>query len=613
MRHLLALFLLAACDPTPTVDPETADLPGPQSLAGDALGVRLTSGTLQINPSVAPVNAVQRSAVGLFARVEPPPPDEARPPSALRKLWTEPLGQLVSAAGAGLPNDLGAIGIAGTDLGSSFEAPDGALVFLFGDSMIEGIATDVPGAADALAFTSAGTVDRFLMPRLSFATNGPHLTPLRVAGASHGPMEVPVEGVAAGDRSYQFFASDWHDDTKRYGQSVIAHMVGHDAAHLVADSSSPSDKFINVSVIVEGNDAFVFGAGNPYRQSPVYLARAPLDRLPDRGTWLYFRGTRFGAPVFEREESSAVPIVDTPCMGELSVRRQPGSPLYLMTYHCEHGDPGYLLRTATTPWGLWSQPERIFDVSPTDGGYGVTMHCHIAGRPVGGKPDPQGVPFDDGLADAAHVDGQPGGGWYAPYMISRWSRPLGDGAHALVYTHSSWNPYKVSLMRTILAPPGVSLARPDPGQGVPRASFPPLESWPGTGAPFLFFDRNGRHCVTTYNASAGGDAVTGAIWYDFRVDSDLAALRFFIHGGHASVKLIHRGGVVRESRGVDTNDFDQEVRWFLGPYTGEWVRIQIEDGRTDPWGFISVSAMQRVNTWPPTSLGPFDAALHFRL
>jgi hypothetical protein len=56
-----------------------------------------------------------------------------------------------------------------------------------------------------------------------------------------------------------------------------------------------------------------------------------------------------------------------------------------------------------------------------------------------------------------------------------------------------------------------------------------------------------------------------------------------LHGGHAVVELLHGADVVRSTRGRGTNASELPVRWRLGEYRGETLRLRIRDDETAPW------------------------------
>src|SRR5207249_9778288 len=105
------------------------------------------------------------------------------------------------------------------------------------------------------------------------------------------------------------------------------------------------------------------------------------------------------------------------------------------------------------------------------------------------------------------------GGEYGPYLIPQWFRDPAPGVHEIVYTLSSWNPYAVHLMRTVLAEPGTAAAPPQPGAGLPRATlrdadfsvdpYDPASGWQSSGDRFVrFFGAFGTQTwrLTTYAA-----------------------------------------------------------------------------------------------------------------
>lgn len=534
------------------------------------------------------------------------------PEPALRKAVTEVLGPLVTRPGGGGPGDLAGTGMYGTDLGASFEH-QGELVFLFGDTWTTtGPNVGNPGViradghdADSLATSRTTSVDRWKLPELSFLRRADGTFARLDAGIPNAGMEVPVEGVSLPGRICVFFVTGWREaQPKRfhYAESVIACRPDARGPTFTVVDRRPSARFLNVSVVRMDGWSYIFGAGNPYRNTEVWLARVPTESLTDRDRWTYFRGMLDGRPVFGPGESTAVALTDVPCVGELSVREYPAFGQLLMTYNClkheAEPDPppprGIYLHTAPAPWGPWSRPELILD---TDGGvdpaYGVAMHRHRADH------EPH---YDDGLSEPIHwakkVKGDSWGGEYGPYMVPRWSTWSVTTGHRLVWLLSTWHPYKVLLMRTTLVTPGstlplrpVSAAPPDP---LVNPTFQGLAGWTVRGGPFLTFNAFGRPYLTTYNQAAGGDAVTGSVEQEFRVAPGDRQLRFWLHGGHARVQLWVRGILVRETVGPGTNDRELDVRWDLSTLEGEVVRVVIDDAVTDPWGFVSVSGMEVV-------------------
>jgi hypothetical protein len=538
-------------------------------------------------------------------------PASAVQPPELDKAYTEHLGQLITAPGKGGVNELnnranGTVGMRGTDLGASFESR-GRLYFLFGDSFAMG---GGPHLDDSIAVTDARSVDRFQMPSLSWAAGADgSFAPLRVPQASHGGMEVPVEGIRAAGRTYVFLVSGWHRDTRSYDRLVVGHFDAEtmQTGRLVFDQVVETSRFLNVSAVEYGRYVYLFGAGNPYRESPVWLARFRPRAVDRYKQWRFLGQPLPGRRLRweQREDGASQLLTDSPpCVGELSVRRDATSGYFLMAYNCDGDDGarprGYYLRTARRPWGPWSEPLVIFDATTADGGYGVTQHFSTVGRQ---NPD-------DGLAEPDHLFGRDVfGGEYGPYLIPRFFRSEGRRL-SIVYAHSSWNPYKVHLMRTVLVPPGSMAGRPQRGAGVPGPTIrngnfdDGIDGWERRGTPFRVVTLENRHYVSSYvphgAGEQNGDDAQGALYQEFTLDDRATMLCFRVHGGGvltpgdfqmrnvASVRLYHGNEIVRESFGWNSDAY-QDVVWNIQEFAGEALRLEIADNATGPWGFIDAT------------------------
>jgi hypothetical protein len=478
------------------------------------------------------------------------------PPTALVHHSTRHLGLLTGSA----LNPVVPIGMTGTDLGVAF-ARDGEIGILFGDAWIDN--------RDSMALAPISFDG---MPDITWVTGeGGQFEPLDAPGVDLDAFDVPVEAVPAGDLTYYFFSSGYDFGTNLHSHSALAHGPGLAIADLEVDHIAPSAKFINVQVVVDGGEAWIFGSG-PYRISPIYLARVPLDQIADRAAWRY-------GPDFDEGEESAQPLIPVDCVGELSVRRYLG--LWLMAYNC--GTPrGIHLRTATAATGPWSEPRLIYT---PDMGYQHFMHASEAE-----------VGHDDGLSEPGREDEW--GGEYGPYLIPEWSRSLEPGVHEIVYTLSSWNPYQVHLMASVMIEPGVTYEPPVPGEGLPPARIEngdfaggSLAGWQASGDPFGTFQGPDELWRVTSNGAAG-DATKGQLWQDFTVDAATSELVFFLHGGDAAIELHHGGEVVRRSHGRRDNENELEVRWRLEKYRGEKVRLVIVDDLTGAWGFVGARGFE---------------------
>jgi hypothetical protein len=501
----------------------------------------------------------------------PLPPDGALP--QLRKVETVHLGQLTGTA----LNRSPAFGIDGTDLGISFERDDKLFIF-FGDSWTPG---NVRANEDSLAWTTSRALPTAgRIPALTWATNAQNqfLAP-RLPGVDLGGMNVPMEAIPVGAKTYVFFTTGWFELTKRYSHSVLAEMNGTDLDTLRLVHKVPSKKFINVSAVVEGDTAYLYGSGD-YRASPTYLAKVEVARLGDRNAWQYLRSGSGDSAVFGPGEESAAPVTPTACVGELSVRKWKS--LYFMTYNC--GTPrGILLHWARDIRGPWSEPINIFDPGKdADGGYEHFIHA---------KESAAG--HDDGLSEPNRYEDW--GGEYGPYLIPRYFSEEAGGVISLVYTLSSWNPYQAHLMQTRIAPVASTAQPVQRGVGLPKAKLVNADftqgftGWTSENGTFgIFNGADGRPRVTTFVAPKG-DEIVGKLWQEFTVDATTSELSFSVHGGDARVLLLRGNEVVRSTQGRRRNEPELQVVWNLKQLRGERVRLVIDDSLPGPWGFITVS------------------------
>ena len=260
-----------------------------------------------------------------------PAPGSVQP---LQKIYTEHLGQLTNTA----LNPLEPLGFNGTDLGMSFER-GGKIIFLFGDSRALDSADQDD---DSIASIDIGPspVETRSMPKLTWyeRPNGRFL-PVLIPGVNLKALQVPVEGISRGDRTYVLAASGF--DPTHY--LAMSHTEGFAFDSLTLDERLVSDRFLNVSAIVEPGVIWLIGS-TPYHRSNIYLAKVAPDQLANRAAWQYYRGHANGTPVFGLLETEARPILNTGCIGEISVRTY-ASLGYLLEYSCDQ-PAGVFLRLA---------------------------------------------------------------------------------------------------------------------------------------------------------------------------------------------------------------------------------------------------------------------------
>jgi hypothetical protein len=176
-----------------------------------------------------PVRAVAALVVAL--------PVLAQAPAAPVLEWiaTERVGRLTACP----TNPIAEVGLAGTDLGVSFEA-SGRLVFLFGDSWT---LDKRDWDADSVAWARPTAPGRAGVPVLEWARReGGRFLPLAPKGVQLGGMNVPVEGFAVGDRTYVFFDGGWDGARARHTSSLLAHTRKLEFEALELDHVALSDK-----------------------------------------------------------------------------------------------------------------------------------------------------------------------------------------------------------------------------------------------------------------------------------------------------------------------------------------------------------------------------------
>jgi hypothetical protein len=111
------------------------------------------------------------------------------------------------------------------------------------------------------------------------------------------------------------------------------------------------------------------------------------------------------------------------------------------------GNGAFRMRTADHPWGPWTPPQDVL----------------VGGDPEKSPPELQYAP--GGMlrhADCKQSNCAPATNWegvnpreygffYAANIIEQWTRPAGEGAD-IIWNASTWNPYRVILLRTHINP-----------------------------------------------------------------------------------------------------------------------------------------------------------------
>lgn len=329
--------------------------------------------------------------------------------------------------------------LARTDLGAPFKHK-GRTYLLFGD-------TDGANGGDAIAYTTDVSAEKGI--NLTFLQDETGVyKPVFIPGISQEGYEVPMEGISVGGKMYIYHTTD-HSEKVVMGRSVVA--VSEDDGNTFNYLYDFSKRhFINVSIVEAnpkdwpgvpetGNGAlFIFGSGK-YRESDVRLAFQPAEDIENPSSLCYFVGPDHGGqPMWSCRESDAQPLLGQECVGELSVAYNRFIKKWIMLYNCEIDKLSRIvMRTASFPWGPWSEPQIIFDPE-RDNGFCHFIHYSWASKKCDALSDPERE--------------NESGGPYGPYQFEDYA--VGDSRSTTIYfTMSTWNPYTVVLMTTTLSLP----------------------------------------------------------------------------------------------------------------------------------------------------------------
>jgi len=398
-------------------------------------------------------------------------------------------------------------GLDAADLGYPVEH-NGKLVLLFGDSWpslqgLNGAAGEIPpnDAVGESARTELPNEKSCLdMTVYSRSAGGKKVfDPSTITGpvkVKQGWFNVPSGGVSVKGSLYAFFWTDHcgkptglqpepehplalpaptqecpeTPERNSIGKGVMAR--SDDAGHTFSGVEAMPEGFVYstavnariLTTLPDEQKLGIFILGEPrYRASVPYLAYAPVESFADQKTWRFFAGlTPQGQPKWvSRAEWKPGPDkqIFTPAypvgndVGEFSITWNAPLRVWLLMYG------GVSVRVATAPWGPWSAPTAI--LGPADHP-GCTLHMIPDG--CGNRRN-----YWPKTANGKFVQG----GFYAPYVLNRYTRPGGEARSATIYwTLSTWNPYQVYIMKTTIELP--LQAAPIRPIGQPRLAAPPM-------------------------------------------------------------------------------------------------------------------------------------------
>lgn len=487
-----------------------------------------------------------------------------------------------------------------TDLGSSFEH-DGKLIFLFGDTWGgRGGLRDTWGVSTSVSPWN-------LSMDVPVSWDGKWRT-IEPPGLGHAEYMVPSHGISVNGSMYAVFTQPALDGTiMRRSYMIVTHNDGltWHTLYELDNGNSGDPVFVNVWLERRGNFIYMFGSGK-YRASSPTLARIGVNSFPNKSAWEYFAGRLpNNAPLWSGSARDSVALFNHKELGEFSCSWVEPLAQWVMLYNS--GNPrGITMRTAQDPTGPWSAGKVIMDPIE-DMAYGNYMHISwdLVKWDMMSDPDRE----------------QEFGGEYGPYLVSRFTTGTAQQCE-LYYTMSTWNPYQVVLMKSVVG----TAPRP----ALPFAFQRTLSNtrwsrFPATVADDFF--RDGVPHVTTYTTSAL-DASTGWLWQSLPAGTQRVS--FKIHGGHAEVFLLENftgmpaegdvsvvsgllrsgvyGRVVRRATGVDDNAGLIEWDWETLAYDRSSLGVVVMDDIAGSWGFVSLSQLTVLA--PPASSQVVDWSVY---
>lgn len=335
-----------------------------------------------------------------------------------------------------------AVGISGTDLGTPFRfVREGkpCLGFIFGDVSGKGRLKPAEGepagqeprlppntCSNALAFTYDLQAADGLT--LQWVTDAEGLYKEVYTAKREDYVDsstVPGGAFSLGDTIYAYLMQmiHWasHKDPGNYGRCLLVKSTDEgDSFEVVPGVTWGLDgHFVNVSPVVgpapEGPNrevVYLFGSGR-FREAPIYLAWVETDAVERKEEYHYYAGQKDGQVRWATDIYDAIPIV-TARVGELSAAWNAGLKRWMLMYFDYARTPAELVvRVAPAPWGPWSQPIVLMDLSTKYDWY----------------QEGWGIPY---------------GGYLCPDLLE-------ENGRVIYFTLSLWKPYSVFLMKATVA------------------------------------------------------------------------------------------------------------------------------------------------------------------
>jgi hypothetical protein len=241
---------------------------------------------------------------------------------------------------------------------------------------------------------------------------------------------IPTGGLSLGNRIYVWYMSmkDWTNPWKNHFSGLAYSENDGQTFNIVSAFQFPNNEsggnFGMVSVcqrsdVSLGEDNHVYLWGTPAnRYGGVKLARVDPGQVTNLGAYEYFNGMGGGEPTWTSSEFGA-PLIVPARVSEMSVMYNEWAGRWIMLHGWNPGDlpdwnAGHIvLRQAPEPWGPWSDPIMVIDVS---------------------GPGGTGLP-------------------YGPYLNPLYVENRGETIYFIL---SKWTPYDVYLMKARLLKEGTS-------------------------------------------------------------------------------------------------------------------------------------------------------------
>ena len=316
------------------------------------------------------------------ASMEPSPVVAGSPPGQYLLAGLSAIEPVCQLTGPGAFNDTTGVMIAGTDIGSMFDA-GGRTWFAFGDTFGERPEGMTGGGgsiwrSNALAWTTDSdpsdcvAFDGWIADRVGWATevlesekrDGDEIT------------VIPTHGFEANGDMYLHYMSvkEWGPPgvwtTNHAG--LARSSDGGQTWHKLEQVTWPGEgSFQEVSVATIDGELMFWGvpAG---RLGGVSLMKVAEPDVEDIAAYRYLSGLADdGTPVWSSDAADAITIIDRPT-GELSVVWNAYLGRWLMTTMADNADA--VMYEGIAPWGPWGEPHYLFRQSELPGLYAPVLH-----------------------------------------------------------------------------------------------------------------------------------------------------------------------------------------------------------------------------------------------